>query len=92
MVMESAADAGLRYLFTSEPWLSPRWVRGCWMIGRVCPTAATPLEQVAALARFRGWRGALLVRRLKEMARASLPSLYRQYVRVRTREFGETLT
>jgi peptidoglycan/xylan/chitin deacetylase (PgdA/CDA1 family) len=92
IVMESAADAGLRYLFTSEPWVSPRWVRGCWMIGRVCPTAAMPLEQVAALARFRGWRGALFVRRLKEMARASLPSLYRQYVRVRTREFGEART
>jgi peptidoglycan/xylan/chitin deacetylase (PgdA/CDA1 family) len=88
VVLDSAADAGLRFLFTSEPWLSPRRVRGCWMIGRVAPTSATPLEQVATLARFRGWRGALLMRRLKEMARASLPSLYRQYVRVRTREFG----
>jgi len=87
-VLESAADAGLRYLFTSEPWLSPRRVRGCWMIGRVCPTMSTTAEQVAALAQFRGWRGALLVRRLKEIARASLPGLYRQYVRVRTREFG----
>ncbi len=87
-VMDSAADAGLRYLFTSEPWLSPRRVRGCWILGRYCPTTATPVAQVAALARFRGWRGALLLRRLKEMARASLPGLYRHYVRVRTREFG----
>lgn len=87
-VMESAADAGLRYLFTSEPWLTPRRVRGCWVLGRYCPTTATPVEQVSALARFRGWRGALLVRRLKEIARASLPTLYRHYVRVRTRELG----
>ncbi len=88
VVMDSAADAGFRYLFTSEPWLSPRPVRGCWILGRYCPTTATPVAQVAALARFRGWRSALLLRRLKEMARASLPGLYRHYVRVRTREFG----
>ena len=92
VVLDSAADAGLHFLFTSEPWLSPRRVRGCWMIGRVCPTAATTLQQVTALAQFRGWRGALFVRRLKEMARANLPSLYRQYVRVRTREFGGVTT
>ncbi len=101
VVVESAAEAGVRFLFTSEPWLSPRLVRArkqdkagqgraCWMIGRVCPTTDATLEQVAAWARFRGWRGALLVRRLKEMARAGFPSLYRQYVRVRTREFGES--
>lgn len=89
MVLDSAADAELRFLFTSEPWLAPRRVRGCWMIGRVCPTTAATLQQVAAWARFRGWRGALLVRRLKGLARASLPTLYRHYVRVRTREFGK---
>jgi len=106
VVVDSAADAGIRYLFTSEPWLSPRLAharahaggngqsapggaRACWMIGRVCPTTDATLAQVTAWAQFRGWRGALLLRRLKEMARASLPSLYRQYVRVRTREFGE---
>ena len=89
VVLDSAADAGLRFLFTSEPWVSPRRVRGCWMIGRVCPTTAASVAQIAAWAQFRGWRGALLVRRIKEIARASLPTLYRQYVRVRTREFDE---
>jgi peptidoglycan/xylan/chitin deacetylase (PgdA/CDA1 family) len=89
-VLDSAADAGLRYLFTSEPWLRPRRVRTCWVLGRYCPTTATTLEQVAQLARFRGWRSALLLRRLKGLARAGLPTLYRHYVRVRTREFGAT--
>ncbi|HMJ58349.1 MAG TPA: polysaccharide deacetylase family protein, partial [Gemmatimonadales bacterium] len=28
-VLESAAAAGIRYLFTSEPWLSPRSLNGC---------------------------------------------------------------
>jgi peptidoglycan/xylan/chitin deacetylase (PgdA/CDA1 family) len=88
VVMQSAAEAGFRYLFTSEPWLSPRRVGGCWIVGRVCPTRAMPVDQIAAFARFRGWRGALLVRRLKEIARATLPGLYRQYVRVRTRDFA----
>ena len=86
-VLDSAADVGLRYLFTSQPWLTPRRVRTCWILGRYAPTTATPLEQVAALAQFRGWRGALLVRRLKDLARASLPMLYRHYVRTQTREF-----
>ena len=88
-VLESAADVGFRYLFTSEPWLTPRRVRSCWVLGRFCPTTATSLEHIAALAQFRGWRGALLVRRLKELARANLPTLYRHYVRARTREFVE---
>src|SRR5207248_2822151 len=33
-VLESAAAAGLRALFTSEPWLVPRRVHGCWILGR----------------------------------------------------------
>lgn len=91
VVALSAAAAGVRYLFTSEPWLTPRLVAGgtCWMIGRVCPTTAATLEQVTAWAQFRGWRGALLLRRIKELARANFPMLYRHYVRVRTRDFGE---
>src|SRR5207245_2700621 len=84
--LEAAAEAGLGYLFTSEPWLRPRRVGGCWVLGRYCPKAGTPLERVGELARFRGWRSILLVRRLKGLARTGLPLLYRQYVRVRTRE------
>ncbi|HVH08866.1 MAG TPA: polysaccharide deacetylase family protein [Gemmatimonadales bacterium] len=86
--LASSASAGFRYLFTSEPWLSPRRVGGCWVLGRVCPTRATTPEEVAALARGEGWRRALLVRRLKGLARRTLPALYRYYVRVGTREFG----
>lgn len=85
-VLESAADAGFRYLFTSEPCITPRLLRTCWILGRYCPTTATSSEQIAALSRFRGWRGALFVRRLKELARTTLPTLYRGYVRARTRD------
>jgi len=86
-VLESAAAAGLRALFTSEPWLAPRRVHGCWILGRYIVKAATPSARIAALAAFRGWRRALLVRRCKVAARAALPSLYRAYVARTTREW-----
>jgi peptidoglycan/xylan/chitin deacetylase (PgdA/CDA1 family) len=84
-VLESAAGAGVRYLFTSEPWLSPRAVNGCWVLGRFSPKVGTSPARIGELARLRGWTGALVMRRLKGLARAGLPLLYRQYVRRTTR-------
>jgi len=84
-VLESAAAAGLRSLFTSEPWLVPRRVHGCWILGRYIVKAATPSSRVADLAAFHGWRSALLARRAKVMARAVMPALYRAYVARSTR-------
>src|SRR5438105_3058001 len=65
----------------------PRRVHGCWILGRYIVKAATPSARIAALAAFRGWRRALLVRRCKVAARAALPSLYRAYVARTTREW-----
>src|SRR5207245_2482839 len=81
-----------RFLTVSEVRYLPRCSRPsrertCWILVSCAPATAAPLEQVAALAQFRGWRGVLLVRRLKDLARASLPTLYRHYVRTQTREF-----
>jgi peptidoglycan/xylan/chitin deacetylase (PgdA/CDA1 family) len=90
-VLDSGAAAGFRYLFTSEPWLAPRCLGACWVLGRYSPTTATSLAQVAALAQFRGWRTAQFVRRLKALARAGFPHLYRHYVRVQTTELGVEL-
>jgi peptidoglycan/xylan/chitin deacetylase (PgdA/CDA1 family) len=90
-VLRSAATAGLRYLFTSEPWLRPRIVRGCWVLGRFCPKASTSGDQIAELARFRGWTTKLLVRRLKSVARRSVPPLYRLYVSRAAREWQESM-
>jgi peptidoglycan/xylan/chitin deacetylase (PgdA/CDA1 family) len=81
LVFRAAAQAGLHYLFTSEPWLKARRVDGCWILGRVFPKVGTPPERVGELARFRGWRRALLTRRLKGFARRAFPPLYRLYVR-----------
>lgn len=86
LVFESAAAAGLQYLFTSEPWLVPRHVGRCWILGRFIPKASTRSSHIRKLATFRGWRSALLVRRAKVFARIALPSLYRYYVKRTTRE------
>jgi peptidoglycan/xylan/chitin deacetylase (PgdA/CDA1 family) len=88
-VLRSADRAGLRFLFTSEPWLRPRIVGGCWVLGRYCAKASTSPEEIAALANFQGWTGKLLVRRIKAMARRSVPPLYRLYVSRARREWPE---
>jgi peptidoglycan/xylan/chitin deacetylase (PgdA/CDA1 family) len=89
-VLRSADRAGLRYLFTSEPWLRPRIVGGCWILGRFCAKANTSPEDIAELAQFEGWAGKLLIRRIKAVARRSVPPLYRLYVSRDRREWLET--
>ena len=84
-VLETARDAGYRYVFTSEPWVTPWPIGNSWIIGRVCLKAGTPPETVAALTQFRGWGRARLVRALKDMARYGLGPLYRMYVAHTTR-------
>jgi peptidoglycan/xylan/chitin deacetylase (PgdA/CDA1 family) len=91
-VLRSAATAGLRYLFTSEPWLRPRVVSGCWVLGRYCAKASTTAEEVADLACLHGWAGKLLVRRIKSIACRTMPPLYRLYVSRSAREWQETRT
>jgi peptidoglycan/xylan/chitin deacetylase (PgdA/CDA1 family) len=88
-VLRSADRAGLRYLFTSEPWLRPRIVGGCWVLGRYCPKVSTSPEEIAELASFHGWTSRLLVRRIKAVARRSVPPLYRFYVRRARRDWRE---
>jgi peptidoglycan/xylan/chitin deacetylase (PgdA/CDA1 family) len=85
-VLESASTAGLRYLFTSEPWLAPRRIGDCWILGRYSVKTSTSAARVAELASFRGWTRALVRRRLKVLATSALPPVYRLYVRLRTRE------
>jgi peptidoglycan/xylan/chitin deacetylase (PgdA/CDA1 family) len=85
-VRNSAAEAGVRYLFTSDPMLTPSGADGCWVLGRYCPKVGTDAGYIARLARFEAWRRALLIRQLKELTRRALPGLYRAYVRYATSE------
>lgn len=84
-VLETGAEAGFRYLFTIEPQLTPRRVNGCWVLGRYSLRPVTPPARIDELIRFRGWTTALAVRRLKVLARRTLPPVYRQIVARRTR-------
>jgi peptidoglycan/xylan/chitin deacetylase (PgdA/CDA1 family) len=86
-VLRSGGLSGLRYLFTSEPCLTPELVRGCWVLGRYCAKASTPAEEIQQLAGFHAWHSKLLARRMKGLLRHSLPFLYRVYVRHSTREW-----
>jgi peptidoglycan/xylan/chitin deacetylase (PgdA/CDA1 family) len=89
-VLRSAAAAGLRFLFTSEPWLRPRIVSGCWVLGRFCPKVSTSADEIADLAHFKGWTAKLLVRRLKSVASRSVPPLYRLYVSRSARQWQDS--
>jgi len=85
-VLESASDAGMRYLFTSEPSLTPEQVGQTWVLGRVILKSGVSAATIRALVSFRGWQRVQLLRRLRGWARSLSPSLYAQYVRLRTRE------
>lgn len=85
-VLESVGEAGVRYLFTSEPYLRPELVGNTWVLGRVTLKSGVAPATIRELVAFRGWQRAQLLRRLTGWARALSPTLYRQYVRLRTRE------
>lgn len=86
VVLESAADTGLKYLFTSEPLVRPERVGDTWILGRVILKSGVSAATIRQLVAFRGWQRAQLIRRLGGIARALCPPLYAQYVRLRTRE------
>jgi peptidoglycan/xylan/chitin deacetylase (PgdA/CDA1 family) len=86
VVLESANEAGIRYLFTSEPLLNPERIGDTWILGRVILKAGVSAATIRQLVAFRGWQRAQLIRRLGGIARALFPPLYAHYVRLRTRE------
>jgi peptidoglycan/xylan/chitin deacetylase (PgdA/CDA1 family) len=86
-VLRLADEAGFQVLFTVEPELRPRRVGSCRVLGRCLIKSSMTPERVAELARAQGWERALLLRRLKVLARRAVPLLYRQFVRQRTREW-----
>jgi peptidoglycan/xylan/chitin deacetylase (PgdA/CDA1 family) len=85
-VLEGAGAAGVRYLFTSEPLLVPERVGETWVLGRVILKSGVSAAMIRELIEFRGWQRAQLIRRLGGLVRTLSPSLYAQYVRLRTRE------
>jgi peptidoglycan/xylan/chitin deacetylase (PgdA/CDA1 family) len=86
LVFRSADNAGLRYLFTSDPVLMPTKYGDCWVLGRVCPKADEPLANIRRLAEFSGWAGELARVRVKTTLKIVFSPLYRTYVRYATQQ------
>jgi peptidoglycan/xylan/chitin deacetylase (PgdA/CDA1 family) len=82
-VERSAARAGLRLLFTSEPALAPRRAGRAWIVGRACVKTTTSTAAVQRLAQGRGWRRLWMIWRIKDAARVALDPAYRRWVRAR---------
>jgi peptidoglycan/xylan/chitin deacetylase (PgdA/CDA1 family) len=80
-VLRSAANTGYRFLFTSEPRLTPQYTGSCRVIGRAVLKHGASPRYVAQLADFSGWAREGLKRTLKNSARRGFPALYRHYVR-----------
>jgi peptidoglycan/xylan/chitin deacetylase (PgdA/CDA1 family) len=85
-VFQSADAAGMKFLFTSDPFLVPKQQGDCWILGRVCPKADEPLPNIQRLAEFRGWTKELARVRLKTTLKTALFPLYRIYVRHATQQ------
>ena len=83
-VQRAAAQAGVRYLFTSEPTFTPTHDAGCWTLGRFMVKTGTSAARVAELAQLRGWGRAILLRRVKLGVRLLMPGMYRRLVLRRT--------
>ena len=83
-VVASAMAADIRYLFTSEPWLSPRRAGDGWVLGRAAIKTSTSLARVRALTDLRRWGLVLFERRSSVLVRTALGPLYNLYVRRRT--------
>lgn len=80
-VFQSADAAGMQFLFTSDPFLIPKQKGACWVLGRVCPRARTPLASVQRLAEFQGWTREQLRWRAKAALKIGFSPLYRVYAR-----------
>lgn len=78
-VFQSAQEAGLEFLFTSDPVLAPKRIGGCWVLGRLCPKTDAPAPDIQKLAQFRGWKEALYRRRAMTAMKICFFPLYRMY-------------
>lgn len=82
--LRAATACGVKYLFTSEPTLTPKERDGCRVLGRLCVKRHLSPAQVSGYAAGVGWRRALLMRRCSLAARRLLTPLYVFYVRRQT--------
>ncbi|UCC52820.1 MAG: polysaccharide deacetylase family protein [Anaerolineaceae bacterium] len=85
-VYDSANQAGIKFLFTSDPLLRPRTFENCWVLGRIGIKVSTPLATVKNLARFHGWEVENLKWQSKKSIKRIFPPFYDWYVKRTTYE------
>lgn len=77
---KSAANAGIKFLFTSEPEVRPFNTGELVTLGRLCPKRSTPVELVADWAKFKGLKRQLVLRKGKQvLKKAAGPFLSLRY-------------
>ena len=79
--IRSASQAGLKYLFTSEPHYKPYKKHNILVIGRVCTKNTTSSSVIKAWAKGKGFLKAQFIRFCKEIIRTRLKFIYLVYVR-----------
>ena len=79
--IKSASEAGLEFLFTSEPHYKPYKKYNITIIGRVCPKKNTPSQVINLWSQGRGYLKTKVIRFMKELIRRRLKFIYKIYVR-----------
>jgi peptidoglycan/xylan/chitin deacetylase (PgdA/CDA1 family) len=73
---DTAAQAGIKYLFTSEPTVHPWRQDGIICLGRFCPKRDTSLRAIGNYVRCRGLLKPLLIRWCKQTVKKMLGCFY----------------
>ena len=74
----TAANAGIEYLFTSEPTFRPWLEVGVACFGRVCIDRNTDQRTLEQYVRFKGYRRLMAIHRLKQLIKKLIGPIYRR--------------
>jgi len=76
----TAAEAGIKFLFTSEPTFKPWQEAGITCFGRVCVKRDTSLAAVDRLIRLQGFGRQMAIRRCKQLVKKLIAPIYRRRI------------
>jgi peptidoglycan/xylan/chitin deacetylase (PgdA/CDA1 family) len=65
---KSSAEAGLSYLFCSEPFFNPK-KKDNWLLGRVCPKRGAEYRKITKIINFKGYNSEMNVRKIKNVVK-----------------------
>jgi len=78
---ESSAEAGISYLFCSEPFLKPQ-KKSNWLLGRVCPKQGTDYKKLVNFVQLNGFENEMRLRKIKNLAKRiyyPLQDIFKKY-------------